>query len=268
MMFRAPIPLTAALASQAVKTVMPTQLRSRLLAQLPVETRKRAMFSAGVMSADLLQNINDEILEVLKGNQTEDTARSLLHRIPGMLDHSELRTESRLRLIVETNVDLARGYGGYQQSQDVDILDEFPAQELYRAEDRKEPRDWPSRWEDAGGEFYPGDSDYPEGRMIARKDDPIWVRISAFDLPYAPFDYNSGMDLMDVDRDEAEELGLLDPGDTVEPGRLDFNQGVQASPNASGGMLDALVNYYAENGIARLVGDDVLRLITGGGTSS
>lgn len=264
MNFQRPIPLTAALASQVVKTVLPTHLRSKMLAQLPVEIRKRSMFSAGIESADLLQRMDDAIIEVLKGNHTEETARSLLHRLPGMLDHEELRTEGRMRLIVETNVDLARGYGGYQQSQDVDILDEFPAWEFYRAEARKEPRDWPTRWEEAGGIFYPGDSDYEEGRMIALKDDPIWTEISAFDLPFAPFDYNSGMDLRDIDRDEAEALGVMDEGDKVEPQPVDFNDGVQASPNARGGFLDALVNYYAENGIARLVGDDVVKMITGG----
>lgn len=261
MMFQRPIPLTAALASQVVKTVMPTHLRSKMLAQLPVEIRRRAMFSAGVSSADLLQKLDDAIVEVLKGNHTEDTARSLAHRLPEMLDHDELRTESRLRLIIETNVDLARGYGGYQQSQDVDVLDEFPAWELYRAEERKEPRDWPARWEEAGGEFYPGSADYPEGRMIALKDDSIWEEISAFGLPWAPFDYNSGMDLQDVDRDEAEELGLIKPGELVGLGPVDFNDGVQASPNARGGFLDALVNYYTDQGIGRWVHDNLVRLV-------
>lgn len=249
MMFREPIPFTAALASQAVKTVLPTHLRSRMLAELPLEIRKRSFFSAGVTSADLLEDINRQILEVLKGDQTEATARSLLHRIPDMLSDEQLRGEGRLNLILSTNIDLARGYGGYQQTQDVDVLDEFPAWELYRAEDRKEKRDWPERWEAAGGEFFPGDSDYPEGRMIALKDDPIWEEISAFGLPYAPFDYNSGMDLKDVDRDEAEALGLITRDQQVIPQKVDFNEGVQATVDPQGGFLDALVNYYAEQGL-------------------
>lgn len=263
MMFRQPIPLNAAMASQAVKTVMPTTLRSRMLAELPVALRKRSMFSAGVTNADLLQSINDQLVDVLQGQHTEATARSLLHRIPDMLTDVQLKQESRLRLIVETNVDLARGYGMFQQTQDVDILTEWPAWEFFRAEQRKEPRDWPARWEDAGGTFYPGPSDYPAGRMIALKNDPIWVEISAFDLPYAPFDYNSGMDLQDIDREEAEALGVIKPNEAVQAQRVDFNMGVQASPEAEGGILDALVEYYAGQGIANLTREGVLKLIGG-----
>ncbi len=263
MMFGQPIPLNTALASQAVKTVLPTSLRSRMLAQLPLEVRKRSMFSAGVVSADTLQTVDDAILEVLKGDQTEEQARTLLQRLPDLLSDKELKSTPRLRLVLETNVDLARGYGTYAQTQDADVLEEFPAWELYRAEDRKEPRDWPARWEEAGGEFYPGTSDYPEGRMIALKNDPIWEEISAFDLPYAPFDYNSGMDQRDIDREEAEELGLIDVGDSVTPAKLDFNRGVQASPAARGGLLDALVDYYVNEGIGRLVGEGIVKL-TGG----
>lgn len=263
MMFGRPIPLNAALASQAVKTVLPTSLRSRMLSQLPLEVRKRSMFSAGVVSADTLQTVNDSILEVLKGNQTEEQTRSLLQRLPDIIGDEELKSNGRLRLVLETNIDLARGYGGYAQSQDADILSEFPAWELYRAEERNEPRDWPARWEDAGGEFFPGTSDYPEGRMIALKDDPIWTEISAFDLPYAPFDYNSGMDVRDIDREEAEALGLIGKEEEVSPAKLDFNRGVQASPNARGGMLDALIDYYVNEGIGRLVGDGIVKLTEG-----
>jgi hypothetical protein len=105
---------------------------------------------------------------------------------------------------------------------------QWPCQEFYRAEERKEPRDWPTRWEEVGGDFYPGDADYPEGRMIALKNDPIWEALSAFGLPYAPFDYNSGMDLRDIDREEAIELGILDEDETIEPEEMGLNEGLEA----------------------------------------
>lgn len=264
MMFKEPISMSRALESQVVKVMLPTHLRSNMLATMPLEIRRRSMFIAGEQSADVLQRVNNAIVDVLRGNQTEEGARARLQALPDLLDNPRLQSEGRARLILETNIDMARGYGGYQQSQDVDVLSEFPAWELYRAEERKEPRDWPARWEEAGGEFYPGDSDYSAGRMIALKDDPIWEEISAFGLPYAPFDYNSGMDLRDIDRDEAEALGLLDSGDNVQPKRMGFNLGVEARPSATGSILDALVDYYVGQGIGRLVGEGAVRLIGGG----
>lgn len=265
MMFRSPISLNRALSSQVVKAMLPTHLRSNMLSLLPAEIRRRSMFIAGETSADTLQTVNDSIVDVLSGNHTEEQARTLLQRIPAMLENPRLSLESRLRLILETNIDMARGFGGYQQTQDVDVMEEFPAWEFYRAEERKEPRDWPARWEAAGGDFYPGDSDYPEGRMIALKNDPIWEEISAFGLPYAPFDFNSGMDLRDIDREEAEQLGLIQPKQTVQPDRMGFNEGVEARPNATGGILAALGGYLSAQGIGLLTGEGILKL-TGGGS--
>jgi hypothetical protein len=81
----------------------------------------------------------------------------------------------------------------------------FPAQELVRVEEREKPRDWHGKWVDKGGTLYPGN------RMIALKDDPIWMKISAFGVPYPPFDYNSGMGVDDISYDEAVELGVIKP---------------------------------------------------------
>ncbi len=41
---------------------------------------------------------------------------------------------------------------------------------------------------------------------------------SRFGRPYPPFDYNSGMDLRDIDRAAAEALGLVQPGEVLQPG--------------------------------------------------
>jgi len=47
--------------------------------------------------------------------------------------------------------------------------------------------------------------------MIALKDDPIWETVSAFGLPFRPFDFLSGMDIRDIKRSEATELDLITP---------------------------------------------------------
>ena len=64
------------------------------------------------------------------------------------------------------------------------------------------------RWEAAGGQF-------TNGRMAALKTDPIRAAISRFGDPFPPFDYGSDMGLRDIDREEAEALGLQSLGRSV-----------------------------------------------------
>ena len=45
--------------------------------------------------------------------------------------------------------------------------------------------------------------------MIATKDDPIWTRLSRFNRPYPPFDFEDDMTVDDVSRREAESLGVI-----------------------------------------------------------
>jgi hypothetical protein len=58
--------------------------------------------------------------------------------------------------------------------------------------------------------------------MIARKDSPIWEELSRFHTPYPPFDFNSGMWVKDVSREEAVGFGILGEWDRVAPQRRGF----------------------------------------------
>ena len=109
----------------------------------------------------------------------------------------------------------------------------FPAQEFTRIAHRRNQRqDWPQRWAKAGGKTY-------GGRMIALKDDPVWERLSVFGNPFPPFDWGSGMGVLDVDRKTAIQLGLVSDeelrGKTAalrEKPLPDFNRDMQATvPN-------------------------------------
>jgi len=102
----------------------------------------------------------------------------------------------------DTNLKMKHGYRQFIESQDADLLDVWPCQELLEDEVCNEPCNWPERWVQAGGKLY-------AGRMIARKDDPIWLAISRFNLPYPPFDFGSGMGVRDIDRSESESLGII-----------------------------------------------------------
>ena len=111
-----------------------------------------------------------------------------------------LLNDDYFNLIINQNVESVQGYGQHLQS--LQVIDAYPAQELYRLEDRDEPRDWESRWSAAGGTFY-------DGRMVALKGDAVWTAISAFQTPWPPYDFNSGMWVKDVDRNDAIALGLM-----------------------------------------------------------
>ena len=252
MTFDDPIEFKEATQYQAVKELLPTVLSSKELMRLPVSIRERSFFAAKVMDARFLQkgaNLCDDILNPHSVTRADGTsaiegmsmskARALLKEYQDSIGYTapegkagtieDLSSDARLNLIVKMNVGFAQGYGQWKQGQSPAVLDEFPCQELYRREDRIEPRDWPARWEEAGGEFYGDGGDYGP-RMIARKDDPIWEDISAFGIPYPPFDFNSGMDVMDVSRDEAIELGVItEDEDGPDPEDRDFNDDLETS---------------------------------------
>jgi hypothetical protein len=228
MILSEPIPFRDALQSRAVKKVLPTNLTSAELMQLDAAIREKAMFSAQTLLEDYLKDISKKVETILNpvsvDGRTEGmdtaTARLQLKEQLRSLGYSpdpdkrgtieDLSSDQRINLVLKMNVEMAQGYGDWRQSQDPAVLDQFPAQELFRGEDRKEPRDWMTRWRGAGGQLY-------GGRMIALKNDPIWTELSAFGLPYPPFDFNSGMWVRDVDRDEAVQLGLIDQDTQIQP---------------------------------------------------
>lgn len=240
MIFSRPIPFAEALDSRRVRSILPTRFRTATLERLAPQLRERAVFSAGVIHAELLQKIDDSVRELIGGEIDQATKRleikNLLTRIGyrpriGEADTIlDLSSDERINLQLETNRRLAEGFGSWQQGQDEVVLDEWPAQELFRAESRQEPRNWPSRWRGAGGGFY-------GGRMIALKNAPVWTAISRFGLPYPPFDFNSGMDVRDVARDEAVRLGLIDADTRVEPQTRGFNDDLAVSPSVRSAAL-------------------------------
>lgn len=259
--FPQPTTFRQAMETRAVRAILPTDLSSEMISELPAAIRERAVFSAGVQNTDFLTRVADAIDRMSSGQTNRATERTALRELAESLDMPKLARDSRLNLILDTQTRMSSGFGSFVEGQVPSILFQWPAQEFYRAEERKEPRDWPSRWEEAGGQFYPGDGDYPEGRMIALKNDAIWEEISAFGLPYAPFDYNSGMDLRDIDRDEALDLGLITEDETETPEDRGFNDGLQASVGALGqfGLGVALGEFLgsafsvAEDGIVKFL---------------
>jgi len=244
---------------------LPTTATSAQLAELPALLRQHALFSARLSLADPLAEIGRSIEGILGSAKSASEARRDIRQAlddagylspspgeggGGLLDH---RSAQRLNLILEQNVRSARNYGSYAAGMDPLVLDEFPAQELIRIRRSSVERPWSERWRAAGGTIY-------RGRMVAVKGAPVWTAISRFGTPWPPFDYSSGMGVIDVGRDEAERLGVLAPDQPVEAAPLPFAEpsrsvaGIDTQPGLLAAVLQSM------GGAARVV-DGVLSLL-------
>lgn len=132
-------------------------------------------------------------------------------------DVKDIRSLARLRLIFDTNVRQAYGFGQWKQGMKPAVLRAFPAARLIRDRGVSEPR--------------------PRHQMnlgeVRLKTDPRWAEfhndplIGGFGVPWGPYGFNSGVTQEDVDRDEARSLGL--DVDSVAPKPAKFTDGTQAS---------------------------------------
>lgn len=111
-------------------------------------------------------------------------------------------TYEALARVVCASAEALNGWRQHSQGTDTAVLDQWPAAELFACSELKFPRDWPAAWQTAGGELY-------AGKMIARKDSPVWMALSDFACPFPPFSFEEGMWTRDVERDTAERLGLV-----------------------------------------------------------
>jgi hypothetical protein len=270
MIFSSPIPFKEALASQSIKTLMPTAAKTAELRQLGPDILARARFSAQTTNVGYLAKM-DKLLTTLVSPASQDreagpvldtsATRLALKQHLASIGYApeegkaggltDLSSDRRLNLIIDTNIKMAHGYGNYAQMQDPDLLDVWPCQELIRVEDRDKKRNWDGMsgiWRSAGGQLF-------GGRMIARKDDQIWTRISAFGNPYPPFDFGSGMGVRDVDRSEAEALGVIKRSTVVAQKKVGFNEAVETPVPQGISKALAQALFAAFKGIAKIEAD-------------
>lgn len=263
--FSQPQPLQAAVDSVSARTPLGTALGSEAIAELPSEIRRRAFFSATVEEVRLLERMQRDILTRLRlerrdlsklalpgGRPQADGTQGTFQRRDQFVremqelaerygvrpdDHrrgtiQDIGSFRRLRLIWDVQTKMAQGYARYATENSEVGRDRAPAFELIRKQARRVPRDWKTRWKDAMDEL--GDSTRAiltaNGRMMAPKGDPIWIRISRFRQPWEPFDYNSGMGLRSVRRKVAEKFGVIKPGEKLPAvENMEFNGDVRAS---------------------------------------
>lgn len=266
-----PIPFSEAVSHLLSKGLMPTSLDTVGLRALDAGIRRQAIFSARNSIVDSLKKIKEVVSSQVNPTQetridpatgesrqvtvgfNPATAREAIRSNLAQIGYApsddeagtikDLASTERINLVVKTNVELAQGAGNYIAGHDDDVLDAWPAQELYRQEGRDQPRNWDgtnpkgdktltgfgSRWMFAAQAS--GDPDAARmlettGRMIALKSSGIWQALGDFEdglgNPYPPFAFNSGMWVRDVPRKTAESLGLIDPDEQAKKPTLDI----------------------------------------------
>lgn len=266
-----PMPLAEAVQAARARGILPTSLDSAQLAEVDAAVKRRAIFSATVESVRVLQGLSAGVDAVLRGDASGREVREQLLDLhaalgtpagpgrPGSIqDVTSLR---RADLQVRTLVDTAHGLGWQTQGMEPETLDAYPAQELRRfITPKTKERDWPARWAKAGGRFF-------GRRMVALKTDEVWQRLGdpklfpdALGNPYPPFAFASGMDVQDVDREEAEQLGLLDRATVLRPRPADLGGARLAGPVVE---ADWLREAITAAGLGRFDAQGVL--IAGGG---
>jgi hypothetical protein len=238
MEFLAPIPFEEARQAILKKGLLPTDLDTAGLSSLHEQIRANAVFSAKVTDLRILEKIQSEVGRLVAGKgqgpgdyKSRADVRLALKDLLAEIDYQpkegeggtikDLRTDTRLDLIIETQQRMATGYAQYVKGNTETALNAVPCLEFKRIYQRNTPRGshrykgvlivdnphyWRDRWQSLGGQVY-------EGRMIAKKGDPIWADISRFGVPYGPPDFNSGFGQAPVRRREAIRLGIINPGD-------------------------------------------------------
>ena len=162
-----------------------------------------------------------------------DMSRDLITRM------KDVASESRLKLIFDTQTQQAQAYGYYKQGQDPAILDAYPAQRFIRAEQRKVPRPLHQK----------------NRNEVRRKDDmEFWLRMNnqslgGFGVPFGPWGFNSGMDVEDVRRDEAIRLGLIEKNEQVLPPDDTFNKGLKAAADVEAEFLEKFMDKLGNDAI-------------------
>lgn len=205
------------------KAVLPTELRTREFARLPLWIKEQSFFMAGVIEAELAGAFQRASQAILDGKMGEAEATRIIREgleksgykpEPGQEGTIKDLTSVHRQLInLRTNVALANGWASDAKQRQKSTL--YPAYELVRGRNANEPRLWMQKlWPEAVAAS--GSKARPD-IMAALLDDPIWIYLSDFGVPYAPLKWGSGMAQVPVIKSKAREMGLLPPKGQPQP---------------------------------------------------
>ena len=246
------------------KALVGSSLNSREWNLVQAGLRDRAFISSQVESMRILHAARRMVADRAGGQLSASEIRRDLRKVISSTGYrppegkegtlQNLYSKRRLDTIIKTNVEQARGYVRHLDGMKPGAFAAFPGQELIRVRERKEKRDWATRWKNAGGRFY-------NGRMIALRDDPIWERISVFGNPFPPFDWGSGMGVRAVSRRDSIALGVVTDNEVRDkvqelkaekPVSMNENLAVSVTPEEESELRQAFGDQIAiKNGEAR-----------------
>ena len=262
--FVQPQPFNEALDKLGARSPVASTLNSDQWRDVPVALRERAFFSSEVESVRFLQRAKDTLSDYLAGARDPATGalqtgsraafvqqmqRFALAEGMGSLKPGQkgtikdITSEGRLGLIFDVQTKAARDFGHWKQGMDPTLLAEFPAQRFIRVRRVKKPRSYHQA---------------ALGEIRLKTDLSFWLALNPdFGVPWGPWGFNSGCDVEDVDRAEAERRGLLKPGQTVQPVERDFNEGLAASVRGlDDGLVRTLISRFGDQ--VELAGDQVV----------
>jgi hypothetical protein len=292
MTFEEPLPFSEAVAELHRKQLLPTTLSSGELRAIDARIREESVLSARTPHAGYLQDVKDGLADLLAGDTNIATVRAYLQDSLDFLDYhpergfgdelsegipparegslQDLSSDRRLNLLLETKLRQEANRGFQLAGQDDFALYAWPAYELVRIYPRRIPRgeeerdpseSWPERWEECGGEFY-------DGRMIARKDDPIWSELGnserfddGLDSEVPPFAFGSGYGWREVSREECIELGVISEDEEIEGRASEQEEAMEIAADFDPEFLAALkadLDVAVADGRARLQHSDEL----------
>lgn len=265
MPIESPMPFEAALRSLARRKTLPTSLDSAGLRQLGANFHRKSLVSARTLMTDLIDGYKSRVATILNPQDitrpdrvTPDnpegrvqvgldvaTARMQIRELQASLGYSpdpdqagtitDLSSDARIDLVLRTNTQLAQGAGHFIRANDPELIDLWPAQELYRLEPRDKERNWEQRWiiaAQVANDPKAAGALGNHGRMAALKSSGIWQAIGdgaggytdTLGNPYPPFAFSSGMWVRELSRDEAEDLGLITADQVAQPNPLDLSE--------------------------------------------
>lgn len=238
------------------REIFPTDMSSAEIRELDAALRRRSVLSARTTNLQYTQAIADVVDQLLAGQINEATGRMMLQETLELLQYDpakgfpgddperippaelgslrDLGSEQRVKLVLETQERMAANYAFQRAGQTDEARWQFPAYELVRIYVRRTERDdWQRRFIAAGGRLV-------DGRMIARKDSPVWEALGAGEggfndtlgNPYPPFAFGSGMGWREVDRDECIRLGVISADEMPEITDVEFAEELQINREA------------------------------------
>lgn len=213
-----------------IKELLPTSLGSEEIRErIAKEILQRSVFSARMESARYLAKVREVCAQIAAGEINQADARLKLVTLLEQMGHSPQggggianpASIRRLNLIIDTQRQMAASVAVLSEQTEATVT-MWPAWELTRLETRAVPRpDWDRRWAAAGlaCNFEGALKDC----LIALKTSPIWQHLGngtggyrdTLGNPYPPFAFGSGMDWVEVDRDECIALGLVKEGEEI-----------------------------------------------------